>query len=332
MKLPKQLNLLQTAGQQILDGLESHGTSLSLPGHLRANAESALRELAAADPQFDKPSPLFMQAIGPALAKANYLAGSAIGRARDVLKGHLGDEWSEAWAEAGFTSSIQTPVTAPERIELLASLSAYFESHPERQDANSDVTVGLLSLRGQELDEAFQSSNEHSRAWSVGVSNRSVAGERLRGALLAILGELEKSMPAGDSRWASFTVTSEPEVIATQIRRGRPRKNPPTEVGAKAVTSSHPIAKADTTAEFQLWQYARQLAEKAKVQADQARQSLAQAEATVQRLRAEADQATVMAKSLQAKADLLAPAGAKTARPDRSLSNERTAIDMPLPG
>jgi hypothetical protein len=331
MKLPKQLELLEKAGQQIVAGLDLHGKSLSFPKHLRDNAESALRELASADPQYDKPSPLFMQAIGPALAKANYLAGSAIGRAKDVLKGHLGDEWSDGWVEAGFANSIQTPVTAPERIELLASLSAYFESHPERQDANSDVTVGLLSLRGQELDEAFQSSNEHSRAWSAGVSSRTVAGERLRAALLAILAELEKSLPAGDARWEAFTVNCEPEVVATPVRRGRPRKEPLPQA-LQASVPRPPSAKSDSTAEFQLWQYARQLAEKAKVQADQARQALAQAEATVQRLRAEADQATVMAKSLQAKADLLAPAGSKSARPDRSLANERVAFDMPLPG
>jgi len=332
VKLPKQLDLLERAGQHVVAGLNLHAEALGLPNSLRSSVESSLRDLAAADPQFDKPSPHFMHTIGPALAKANYLAGTAITRSKEVLRARFGEEWSQAWAEAGFAHSTQTPGTAPERIDLLAKLAAFFKAHPDCEVANSEVTAAQLSKRGAELQEAFHNSNEHSRAWSIGVSSRSLAGERLRAALQAILAELEKALPASDPRWSAFAMNAEPTtapVTPIPARRGRPRKNPlPTTASPAPLTSPAP-ANPESAAEFQLWKYACQLAEKAKLQADQARETLARAEAGLQRLRTEAEQAMSLAKNLQTKADLLAPAGSKGGRKEGS---RPTSFEMPLPG
>lgn len=355
MKLPKQIDQLERAGQHIVAGLHLHAKTLDIPNSVRTSAESALRDLAASDARYDKPSPIFMHTIGPALAKAHFLSGSSITRAKEALRPHLGEEWSAAWAQAGFQNSLQTPGTGPERIELLDKLTAYFKAHPEHEVPTNETTAAHLAKRSQELQEAFHQSTEHSRAWSIGVSCRTQAAERVRSALQNVLGELERNLPPSDPRWADFvvgkglpaqtapkaapspTIPAALGALAAPVealparRRGRPRKHPLPDAPRSVPVAPQALheGKSDSAAEFQLWKYACQLAEKAKVQADQARETLARAEAGLQRLRSEAEQAMTLAKSLQAKADLLAPAGSKPARNEGSRS---TGSNLPLVG
>lgn len=62
--------------------------------------------------------------------------------ARAVLTLQLGDQWSAAWAEAGFVSpSTVVPQLLEGRIALGRSLAIYFTDHPSSERPNDDVTA-----------------------------------------------------------------------------------------------------------------------------------------------------------------------------------------------
>ena len=63
-------------------------------------------------------------------------------KARTVLKVYLGEQWSTAWAQAGFINpSLRLPANTPGVLATVQALQTYFAGHTTQQNANVGVTA-----------------------------------------------------------------------------------------------------------------------------------------------------------------------------------------------
>jgi len=162
-------------------------------------------------------------------AKSN---GKAVARACvNVLKPRLGDSWTAAWQNAGFTGgSIAIPDNP---LTLLQQLRAYFAANPTHEQADLGngfaATAAACEAAAQAISDASDASNQSNTdagsakaAYEAGIA----AG---RARLTGLRTELEQKIGDADPRWYAFGFErpSDPEtpempenLVATDLGQG----------------------------------------------------------------------------------------------------------------
>jgi hypothetical protein len=147
-----------------------------------------------------------------------------IEKCRPTLKQYLGERWTTAWNQAGFTNnSLQVPrKNAADIKQLLNALQKYFQDHPTHQNAAAGVTeaatVPLLasltaSIKAVDLAESEQLKKRNSRD----ATHKSLS-QYLRDSRK----EVESAIQENDERWMDFidSVPGElrpPEAVKTIV-------------------------------------------------------------------------------------------------------------------
>jgi hypothetical protein len=124
--------------------------------------------------------------------------------ARAVLTLQLGDQWSAAWAEAGFVApTTAVPDTTEGQIALGRSLAIYFTDHPSSERPDDDVTAA----KATELTDAAFGQNGVATAKQT-LRNADGARRPARKDLLylmsTLVSNLNKKLAADDPRWLAF--------------------------------------------------------------------------------------------------------------------------------
>jgi hypothetical protein len=126
-------------------------------------------------------------------------------KARKTFESFLGSEYSQAWNEVGFTNNtLALPGTLAKRAELVSSIAAYLENHPEHEVAPLSVTAALATAQHTALSDAISGLNT---AWGAQFAAREEAdteAEALRGLLRGLIDELTRLIGLRDPRWMDF--------------------------------------------------------------------------------------------------------------------------------
>jgi hypothetical protein len=125
--------------------------------------------------------------------------------ARAVLTLQLGDQWSAAWAEAGFVApSTAVPRSAEGRIALGRSLAIYFTDHPTAERPDDDVTAA----KATELTDAALAGQNGVATAKQTLRNADGARRPARKDVLylmsTLVSNLNKKLAANDPRWLAF--------------------------------------------------------------------------------------------------------------------------------
>jgi hypothetical protein len=125
--------------------------------------------------------------------------------ARDVLKPKLGARYNEKWGEVGFRNrTLRVPGSLDARRSLLKSLELYFESHPEME-------VGDLQLTQIHAGELYTALSDSINALSISQTSqrdkneaKTDAMKAVRNKLRNLFQELKQLLDDNDSRWQEF--------------------------------------------------------------------------------------------------------------------------------
>jgi hypothetical protein len=201
--LPKSLSDLFTMCEKAADGLNAHESPIGI----MHNPETVLREELAtartANNQFQAAKSAKLSTTD-AQDTADANAVSFITAAREVLKAKLGSTYSQAWAEAGFTTnSLAVPGTLAKRMELLKSLELYFTAHPTDEVA-AYATAGQATALHVALSTAVSAVNAGRGDQRAKRAARDTAAETLRNRLRGLVSELTQLIGDTDERWLDF--------------------------------------------------------------------------------------------------------------------------------
>jgi hypothetical protein len=125
--------------------------------------------------------------------------------ARAVLTLQLGDQWSAAWAEAGFVApSTAVPRSAEGQIALGRSLVIYFTEHPSAERPDDNVTAA----KATELTDAAVAGQNGVATAKQTLRNADGARRPARKDLLylmsTLVANLHKKLAPSDPRWLAF--------------------------------------------------------------------------------------------------------------------------------
>lgn len=127
---------------------------------------------------------------------------------------HVGDTWSAAWEATGFPGqSTAVPGRQEERLNLCASLQAYFTAHAAQESAQFGVTAALAGARFTALSDARDDVD----AKTAAVTTKAQAGQatlkNLRKRVRGLIDELNTLLEADDPRWHEFglSMPSDPD-------------------------------------------------------------------------------------------------------------------------
>ncbi|MBA4147840.1 MAG: fibronectin type III domain-containing protein [Verrucomicrobia bacterium] len=124
--------------------------------------------------------------------------------ARDVLKPHLGKQYSSAWDETGFVHSLSVPRNEDKLSAGLLSLKAYLTAHPEHENTPLQATAARAATVHNELIAARNAVNRQKTIWELAMTARDLRAAQVRKQLRALIKELSVRLTPLDERWAAF--------------------------------------------------------------------------------------------------------------------------------
>jgi hypothetical protein len=129
-------------------------------------------------------------------------ARAFITKAKDVLKPHLGSQWSPAWAQGGFVNpSLRVPGTIAARMELVKQLQTYFAANPTRQNEPLGVTAVLAGTLYDEFTSAVSTVNACNGDVQNKRAARDAAVEALDNRMRGVIAEFAQLVGPLDGRW-----------------------------------------------------------------------------------------------------------------------------------
>lgn len=124
--------------------------------------------------------------------------------AREILKPHLGGQYSQDWDITGFVGSLTIPRTAAKMQLILAVLKAYLLANPTRENAPLNVTAAQATLLLTQLQAAVGALNLQQTDTAGFRTTRIENRNELRLTLRMLVATLTVKMPPLDDRWLSF--------------------------------------------------------------------------------------------------------------------------------
>ena len=202
--IPDALPQLFSLAEDMADGCQSHEVAVGLKQNKEADLRAALTaartaETAYATAKGDKDT------LSTALRLADSNARALLKAARAVLAQSLGESWSAVWEPTGFPNqSTAVPATQEERLNLCASLKAYFTANPAKENAPLAVTAANAEVKFTALSDARQAVNNGNTAAGQKRDARDTAVTALKARVRGLIAELGQLLPATDPRWDAF--------------------------------------------------------------------------------------------------------------------------------
>ena len=155
----------------------------------------------------------------PAYRKADEEGDQFIVRAKKVLTVHLGERWTEQWAEAGFADrSIQIPQSIGGREKVLKLLASYFKAHPSQESTDLKVSAKRAATLHAALVAARTAVENHPSRQKAARIGRDEAITALRKRLRSTIAELDMLLKGDSPVWAAFGL------IPPAVKNRRPSK------------------------------------------------------------------------------------------------------------
>lgn len=182
---------LLALAEDIADGLQTLEAAVGV----KQNTEAVMRGSIAAYRMADNQLGAAKSARGvasDAVTTADTDAKKFLKAAKKVLAHYLGDSWNAAWEATGFPNqSTGVPGKQKERMNLCASLKAYFTTNAAQESAQFGVTAAV-TLKNQGLASA---------------------GKNLKKRVRGLITELETLLADDDPRWHEFglSMPSDPD-------------------------------------------------------------------------------------------------------------------------
>ena len=125
--------------------------------------------------------------------------------ARKVLTHYLGNTWNAAWEATGFPhQSTAVPASQEERMNLCASLQAYFTANAAQESAQFGVTAALAGAAFTALSDARNDVDAKTSAVTTKNQALNTAFINLKKRVRGLITELDTLLADDDPRWHEF--------------------------------------------------------------------------------------------------------------------------------
>ena len=158
------------------------------------------------------------------LKSARATAVAYIEKCRPTLKQYLGERWSTAWNQAGFTKhSLQVPKGNSADIkQMLNAIQKYFQDHSTHQNATAGVTAAATGALLTPLSASIKLADGAVSEQFKKRNSRDTSHVTLSQYLRDSRKEVESAIQEGDERWKDFidSVPGElraPEAVKTIV-------------------------------------------------------------------------------------------------------------------
>jgi hypothetical protein len=202
--LPSGLQDLFTLGEDMADGLHTHGVAVGI----KQNTEVAFRAdlTAAITAQANHVAAQTAKvALSTAVTVADSNAKAFISTARNVLATYLGNGYSQAWDATGFPdNSTAVPGTQAKRQALLQSLQSYFTANPAQANAPLNITAARAGILFTALSDARSAANDGNTTAGQKKNTRDAAEKTLRNRMSGLVAELGQLLDDNDPLWLAF--------------------------------------------------------------------------------------------------------------------------------
>src|ERR1041384_5701085 len=212
-RIPDQIDRRFALAEDMADGCHDHEAAVGLKQNKEADIRPDLTAAQAAENNFQskratKTAKTTVQTVVDSNGKA------FIGAAKKVLEIHLGSQWSQTWATAGFVNnSTAIPTTIEERQTCLNSLKIYFTNNPGHENAPLSLTAAQADALYTALSDARSAVNAAVTAVGAAKQTRDTAVDDLRARMSGLVGELGQLLEDDDPLWYAFGLSrpSDPE-------------------------------------------------------------------------------------------------------------------------
>jgi len=172
---------------------------------------------------------------------------------RNVLKPHLGGQWSQRWALLNFPNySLRIPQCLNQRLAILSGLAGYLAEQPQHECAQLGVTAAQTRTRHDQLLAASLALNHLRSERTAALRARDEAVTKLRRRMRCIIRELSMVIAKADPRWFAFGL-NQPATHRkrkTMVGRASPRaeaESKPAKHGRTQPDTSHPEPDTSVT-------------------------------------------------------------------------------------
>jgi hypothetical protein len=218
-EIPKTYEPLIELMEDAADGARDHGAAAGLEQNTEAAIRADLEALAgkAAGPGNVPPAVPGLKALWNT-AKTNKVTQSGVFRSAksngravasacvNVLKPRLGNTWTNAWQEAGFTAGSLAMPDNP--LAMLQQLRAYFAANPTHEvpglAAGIDATAAACEAAAQAISTTSTASNQSNADAGTAKSNLEAGLAAASHRMSGLRQELAQLLDDDDDRWYAF--------------------------------------------------------------------------------------------------------------------------------
>lgn len=123
---------------------------------------------------------------------------------RDIMKLRFGTQYSRLWEALGFSGSLETPRNPNELFAIIISIKSFFESHPDAQNLELNLTATHAHALATALMAAINGVIVQETAVKRLLNLRDSAATQMRKRLTGLVAELTQLIDPLDERWLTF--------------------------------------------------------------------------------------------------------------------------------
>jgi hypothetical protein len=262
MKIPEDRSKLPGFARDFIGGYFALPISLDLPKSAGKLAEASSTLLVVKEAAVDGSTSILVRELQPALQEADRIVQERIAAGKKVLQLKLGERWTLAHKEAGYSQgTLEMPKSMKGRARLLKKMGEFFTKNASWQNRDLDVTGELFLGGAGALSQALSAVESHAVAHKKLVKERDAAVLQLRNRLRTLKFEVSQVLAKDDVLWGTLGVESPAEARAKRAIRADQKK-----LKAEADASKAAAEKLETTQ--RKVEAARIKAEKARAKAE----------------------------------------------------------------
>ncbi|MBK8091362.1 MAG: fibronectin type III domain-containing protein [Verrucomicrobiaceae bacterium] len=203
-RLPDQRDRLFALAEDMIDGLTAHEATIGIKQNTGTVLRPALTAARSAETTFGE-CQVLKKAANAALTSADASGKIFLNNARKRLSKFFGESASTEWAAAGWPpGTTAAPATQDQRFDLIASLRAYFTTHPEHASADMEVTAALADAAHIAISNARAALGQKITENGQAKATRDSTERNLRIRMSGLITELATLLSDEDPRWHAF--------------------------------------------------------------------------------------------------------------------------------
>ncbi len=287
MEIPEDRTKLPGFARAFIEGYLALLMTLDLPKSAGELAETALTSFVRKDAAVDGSSAILVRELQPALQEADRMAEQRIAAGKKVLQLKLGERWTLAHKEAGYShGTLEMPKSLKGRARLLNKMGELLIKNAHWENKDLEVTGALFLASAEALSKAVAAVEAHGVVHKGLVKERDDAARQLRHRLRTLKSEVSQVLSKDDLRWGTLGVESPAEARAKRGARAQQKKLAAEANGPKVPAEKLEAAHRTLEAARIKFEKARALAERSEIAASAAKKRAVTAGDAVARLEA----------------------------------------------